>query len=110
MEIKYTPITSVNKKLVCRPFEETTIQPKRMGAFAIIEQKVSLISNELLYEFWDPSTKYWFPAGTKIWMDGEFIAANWAKKIYDFEGTPVIFVPYEYVLMVQTPYEDTICR
>ena len=101
---------SLNKKVLCAPFEHQVVETKKTNGFAMLEQKINFASTTVLCDFMDPSYLVIRPSevitllreGDVIFLDGELVQANWAKKTYEFNGKKCILVPYESIVLVET--------
>lgn len=95
-------IWSLNRKLICKPFETTNIETKQIEKFALIQQKINFLSSQVLYDFYlESHNTIVIHKGDFILVDGEAIKANWALKIYEFNEQKCILVPYESILIVR---------
>lgn len=100
-------IWSLNRKLICKPFEITNIETKQMEKFALIQQKINFLHTQVLYDFYsEPHNSIIIYKGDFILVDGESIKANWALKIYEFNEQKCILVPYESILIAEHRYNE----
>lgn len=92
---------SLNKKVVCKPFDDLVIDTVIKSGFAMIEQKVNFLTTQVLFTYMDDELFPVIERDCQIWVSGECINHEWAKKKYIINDQEIILVPFEMILFAK---------
>jgi hypothetical protein len=99
-------ITASNKKVLCRPFESTTIKTKVSNNVKQVEQHTQLAKTTVI--FGDDVGEY--PPGTAIWLRGDAAVVLKGQQFsvqVGAEEVTFVVVPKEMIVASETPAPET---
>jgi hypothetical protein len=91
-----------NNLVAAKPFENLTAKIKVEKGFGGIEQKMELVSTEVV--FGASFEKGTFVQGDKIWVDGSALSNHvWARRILRVNDTDFILIPIDAIILIEAP-------
>lgn len=89
---------TTNRRVACAPMKTNSIKATVKGGVPVIEQMEKLQKLEVVY----PTADWEYVAGQSVYVPGECVVHDWAKKVYKVEdGKPFILVPYDIICGVE---------
>jgi hypothetical protein len=94
------PPRAINGKVACAPFVSMSVEKEIRGGMACPKQRGTMTKLEVVLDS-GKGAGNWYSKGSSVWVRAEQFQLQWAKDVFDLDGTKFILVPEEQILLVQ---------